>query len=263
MLFLWSLRLQIIYQTNLSSFVLINCHSLNVKLRAEEHISTFQTAINLLNVRSAWDMENIWWIVSYSLMCQAYDIHKPAAVYFLKTHWVSSGIFFLLLSFFVISPIFLDLEMEWKSSNFLSCHSWWSLDVKILLLFLPIIITAKALHFCLLEPHTSGFFFPPPFWCLDKFGLIKGTIYLKKLPTNSSALHTQAHFNLNVDQSVYRCFRRDFYRNEGGGSSLQALKPNANLSHRSLLCQGNYFLSIWQIENLIISSLPNCPSSLF
>ncbi len=152
-------------------------------------------------------------------MCQVYGIHKPDAVYFLKNHWVSSVFF----CHFSNLPRLWD-GMEKYSFSFLPFVAVFRCqDIQeIWLLFLPIIITAKALHFCLLEPHTSGFFSPPSFWCLDKIGLIKGTIYLKKLPTNSSALLTQAYFHLNVDQSVYRCFRRDFYRKNGGGGVIHA-----------------------------------------
>lgn len=84
-----------ILDKNLSTFVSIYCHSLNGKLQA----STFQTAINLLGVRSAWDIENILWIVSYLLMRQAYNIHKPAAVYILKITECLRVSFCLLLSF--------------------------------------------------------------------------------------------------------------------------------------------------------------------
>ncbi len=87
---------------------------------------------------------------------------------------------------------------------------------EIWLLFLPIIITAKALHFCLLEPHTSGFFPLLLFDAWTRSDWSKAQSILRSYQ-QIHLLLTQAYFHLNVDQSVYRCFRRDFYRKNGGG----------------------------------------------
>lgn len=105
---------------------------------------------SIFSVKSAWDIENILWLASSPSVCQTYNIHKPAAM----ASASSWSFFFAVLLFQVL----LHLETEWKNSQCLSWHLWWSLDGKtfihydfIICIIFLITILAKTHNFIFLS----------------------------------------------------------------------------------------------------------------